>query len=51
VTLVLEGSTLTLPKQPVRGGVGGNPIICIQFLKGNGDAIGEPITLGRCNQL
>lgn len=51
VTLVLEGSTITIPKQPVRGGAGGNPIICIQFLQGNGDPIGEPITLGRCNQL
>ena len=51
VTLVQEGSSITLPKQPVRGGAGGNPIICIQYLKGNGEPIGDPITLGRCNQL
>jgi hypothetical protein len=51
VTIVLEGSTITLPKQPVLGGVGGNPIICIQFLKGNGDPIGDVIQLGRCNKL
>jgi hypothetical protein len=51
VTLVAEGSTIVLPKQPVNGGVGGNPIICLQFLQGNGEPIGEPITLGRCNTL
>jgi len=51
VTIVAEGSTITLPKQPVLGGVGGNPIICIQFLQGNGDPIGDPIRLGRCNKL
>ena len=51
VTIVLEGSKITLPKQPVLGGVGGNPIICIQFLQGNGDPIGDPIRLGRCNKL
>jgi hypothetical protein len=51
VTIVLEGSKITLPKQPVLGGVGGNPIICVQFLQGNGDPIGDPIRLGRCNKL
>ena len=51
VTIVLAGSTITLPKQPVLGGAGGNPIICIQFLKGNGDPIGDVIQLGRCNKL
>jgi hypothetical protein len=51
VALLLEGSTITLPKQPVRGGVGGNPIICIQFLHGDGEPISDPVTLGRCNQL
>ena len=51
VTIVLDGSTITLPKQPVLGGVGGNPIIAIQFLQGNGDPIGDVIQLGRCNKL
>jgi hypothetical protein len=51
VTIVLEGSKITLPKQPVLGGVGGNPIIFVQFLQGNGDPIGDPIKLGRCNKL
>jgi hypothetical protein len=51
VAIVLEGSKIVLPKQPVLGGVGGNPIISIQFLHGNGDPIGDPIVLGRCVQL
>jgi hypothetical protein len=51
VALVLEGSTITLPKQPVLGGVGGNPLISLQFLHGNGDPIDGPVLLGRCNKL
>jgi hypothetical protein len=51
VAIVLEGSTITLPKQPVLGGVGGNPIISLQFLDGNGDPIDDPVVLGRCNKI
>jgi hypothetical protein len=51
VAIVLEGSKIVLPKQPSRGGVGGNPLISLQFLHGNGTPIGEPILLGRCTQL
>ena len=51
VTIVGEGSKIVLPKQPVRGGVGGNPLISIQFLHGDGAPIGEPVELGRCVQL
>jgi hypothetical protein len=51
VAIVLEGSKIVLPKQPVQGGVGGNPIISIQFLHGNGTPIGEPVVLGRCVEL
>ena len=51
VTIVLEGSKIVLPKQPVRGGVGGNPIISIQLRHGDGAPIGEPVVLGRCVQL
>jgi hypothetical protein len=51
VAIVLAGTSITLPKQPVLGGVGGNPIISIQFLHGNGDPIDEPVVLGRCNRL
>ena len=51
VAIVLEGSKIVLPKQPSRGGVGGNPLISIQFLHGDNTPIGEPIMLDRCNKL
>lgn len=51
VAIVLEGSKIVLPKQPIKGGAGGNPIISIQFLHGDGTPIGEPEVLGRCVQL
>jgi hypothetical protein len=51
VAIVLEGSKIVLPKQPPLGGVGGNPIISIQFLNGDGSPINEPVVLGRCVQL
>jgi len=51
VQLIVKGSQVTIPKQPPLGGVGGNPIISIQFQDGSGDAIGTPVRLGRCVQL
>jgi hypothetical protein len=51
VVLIPEGQSLTFHKQPPLGGAGGNPIIYIQFLGGNGNALTDPIKLGRCNQL
>lgn len=51
VTLILSGSQIVIPKQPVRGGVGGNPLIYFRFLQGDGTPIGEPVLLGRCVQL
>jgi len=51
VAIVMDGSKIVLPKQPSRGGVGGNPLISVQFLHGDNSPIGEPILLGRCNQL
>jgi hypothetical protein len=51
ITLLDDGAKIVLPKQPSRGGVGGNPIISIQFLNGDGTPIAEPVTLGRCVQL
>jgi hypothetical protein len=51
IAIILDGSTITLPKQPVRGGVGGNPLISIQFLDGHGEPISEPVLLGRCVQM
>ena len=51
VTLIPDGTVLKIPKQPVRGGSGGNPLIWIQMLQGNGDPIGELEFLGRCNKI
>jgi len=51
VTLIQSGSQITIPKQPVRGGVGGNPWIYFRFLQGDGTPIGDPVLLGRCVQL
>jgi hypothetical protein len=51
VELIVNGSQVTIPKQPVQGGAGGNPIISIQFKDGEGDPIGDPVKLGRCVQL
>lgn len=51
IAIILDGSSIKLPKQPVRGGVGGNPLISIQFLNGNNEPISEPVLLGRCVQL
>jgi len=51
VTLVGEGTPVTIPKQPVLGGSGGNPLVFIQFKQGDGTLIGTPVFLGRCNQI
>jgi hypothetical protein len=51
VSLIAHGSAITIPKQPVLGGAGGNPLISVQFLQGDGSPIGEPTLLGRCNKL
>ena len=49
-TAIAQGSTITIPKQPVQGGVGGNPYIFIQFLDSNGKALSAPVFIGRCVQ-
>jgi hypothetical protein len=48
--LLPAGHTISIPKQPSRGGAGGNPFIWIQFLDGDGDALTGEIYLGRCVQ-
>jgi hypothetical protein len=50
VTLLALGSAITIPKQPVQGGVGGNPHIWIQFHDGEGKDLTKEIYLGRCVQ-
>jgi hypothetical protein len=50
VTLVGAGFAIRFPKQPVLGGVGGNPWISVQFLSGD-QPMGTETLLGRCVQL
>jgi hypothetical protein len=51
VTLISRGFSVQFPKQPVLGGVGGNPWISVQFEQADGTAIGNEDLLGRCVQL
>jgi hypothetical protein len=51
VSIVGDGTLVRIPKQPVLGGSGGNPLIWVQYLQGDGTPIGEPQFLGRCNKL
>src|SRR5438093_7756947 len=51
VAVIPVGLNLTFPKQPVLGGVGGNPWIFAGFTDVNGTELGEPTLLGRCEQL
>lgn len=51
VTLVPPGQDVTFPKQPVLGGVGGNPWIWFQFLSASGAPLMDPFLVGRCVQL
>lgn len=46
-----DGETLAIPKQPVRGGVGGNPHIWLVLNDGSGGDLTDEIYLGRCVQL
>jgi hypothetical protein len=51
IHLADRGASLTLPKQPVRGGVGGNPHIWAQmFLRDGGEELSDLVYLGRCKQ-
>ena len=51
VQLLPPGETVSFPKQPVLGGVGGNPWIWFQFLSGTGTSLMDPALVGRCVQL
>jgi hypothetical protein len=44
-----DPSSITIPKQPPRGGVGGNPWIYVQATAMNGALLGAPALLGRCH--
>src|SRR6266487_3517212 len=49
-TVIPAGQTVTIPKQPVLGGVGGNPFISIQFVDNHNNPLSNEIFLGRCVQ-
>lgn len=49
--LMADGLSFTFPKQPVLGGVGGNPHIWLRYVDGEGNVLGEEAYLGRCKQL
>ncbi len=51
VVIIPAGQEVQFPKQPVLGGVGGNPWILLQFLDGKNQPIGSEFLLGRCVQL
>lgn len=51
IVILPEGESIRLPKQPVLGGVGGNPWIFLQFLDGSEEPISDEFLLGRCVQL
>jgi hypothetical protein len=54
--LLDAGTSITIPKSPHQGGVGGNPYIWVQFFKddgangGPGTAMSDKLYLGRCVQ-
>jgi hypothetical protein len=50
IALVPLGSAIIIPKQPVLGGVGGNPHIYMQFLDAKNNVLTEELYLGRCVQ-
>lgn len=49
VTLFSNGFAFQFPKQPMQGGVGGNPWISVRF--GNPEPTSTETLLGRCVQL
>ena len=51
LSIIPPGLSFTFPKQPVQGGVGGNPWILAGFLDGSGAKLDDPTLLGRCVQL
>src|SRR5437667_237038 len=50
-TVIPQGQSIQIPKQPVLGGVGGNPWIFLQFTDGKGNVVSDSFLLGRCVQL
>jgi hypothetical protein len=51
VVALAAGETHAIPKQPARGGVGGNPWIWAQLVDAAGAPLSDEIFLGRCQDL
>src|SRR5438128_12327720 len=49
-TVIPQGQSIQIPKQPVLGGVGGNPYIWIQIMDGKNNVVSDRTFLGRCVQ-
>src|SRR5881396_4287164 len=49
-TVIPQGQSIQIPKQPVLGGVGGNPYIWLQILDSNNNPLTGTTFLGRCVQ-
>ncbi len=50
VVVIPAGEQISIPKQPVWGGTGGNPFIWLQFTDADGNGLADPVFLGRCVQ-
>src|SRR5438046_7663431 len=50
LTVMPADEQIVIPKQPVLGGVGGNPFIWVQFVNAAGKPTSDEIYLGRCVQ-
>lgn len=51
IVALAGGKSISVPKQPVRGGVGGNPWIYARLATADGQALSDEIFVGRCVQL
>ena len=49
-TVIPQGMSIQIPKQPVLGGVGGNPYIWLQIMDSNNNPLTGTTFLGRCVQ-
>ncbi len=49
-TVIPQGQSIQIPKQPVFGGVGGNPYIWLQFMDSHDNPLSGTTFLGRCVQ-
>lgn len=51
IVIIPAGQSIQFAKQPPLGGVGGNPLVYLAFLNGQGQSVSSEFLLGRCNKL